>query len=87
MIKFIHIRQANTAKGGTTIAYRFNAETRIAEFVVGKCNSNETYCKRIGRAVTGGRLNKGKRVQQTFIPEGHGVADIVARTVLDVVRA
>lgn len=80
MSKFIHIRVPNSQKGGTTVAYDFDKATRIVHFVIGKCNSNETYCKRIGRAVTGGRLAKGKRVQELLVPENAGVADTIVRS-------
>lgn len=74
MIKFIHIRTG--LKGGTTIGYSFDGVGNRVVYAVAKCNANENYNKKIGRAVTTGRLNKG-RGQIVNIPEGEKITDFI----------
>ena len=79
--KFIHIRarRANGSvleKGGTTVAYDFNPETRIAHFAVAYCSKRDNYCKRIGRDVASGRL-KWPPADKVHIPEGQSVASTI----------
>lgn len=83
MTKFVHIRHYTWdgkvyAKGGHTIAYNFDPETRQAVYTEAKCNDRDHYNKKIGRAITGGRLAKhgGTQVQ---VPEDQRVADFIVR--------
>ena len=61
-VKFMHLRQEDelgnlSATGGLTVAY---AETEIGvEWVYSLCNPHDHYCKKVGRAITLGRLKKG----------------------------
>jgi len=60
-VKFIHLRAGImdvSPFGGTTIAYEYNPETCDLRYAVAKCNPKEHYCKRVGRMVSTGRLNK-----------------------------
>ena len=80
-VKFIHIRRGIGAgmqeKGGTTIAYSFNPESRQAAYAVAHCSSKDNYCKKIGRDVATGRLLNNKGGQVT-VPEGESVANFIA---------
>ena len=65
-VKFMHLRQEDeeenlSAKGGLTIAY---AESEHGvEWAYAICNSHDHYCKKIGRAISLGRLKKGAGFQ------------------------
>lgn len=81
MTKFIHLRKGTlfgelSPKGGATIAYDFDPETRVVAFVAAQCSRDAHYNKKVGRAVSGGRLRKygGEKLN---VPEGSSVADTV----------
>ena len=84
--KFIHIRSYRVngpllehvinERGGTTIAYDFNPETRMASFAVAHCSKKDNYCKAIGRAIAGGRL-KSVIYRFVHVPEGESVAQTI----------
>src|ERR1700731_667897 len=57
-IRFIHIRQPNSQKGGKTFAYV--ATKDLVEFAMAECSSRDNYCRKTGRAIATGRLNAGK---------------------------
>lgn len=81
MTKFIHIRRGIGAglqeKGGATIAYEFNPDTRQAQYAVAKCSTRDNYCKKIGRDIAQGRLLNRVPVV-LYIPEGETVAGFIA---------
>lgn len=76
MTKFAHFRDRDFAyvggplklKGGCTAAY-FEADG-VVTFSVARCNDNENFNRKIGRAVAEGRLLKGKQVQTVTLAEG-----------------
>lgn len=83
MTKFVHVRNFEwdgrlSPRGGVTIAYNFDPETRQASYYSAKCNDKDHYNKKIGRRITAGRLSKygGTTLQ---VPEGQKVADFVTR--------
>jgi hypothetical protein len=69
MCKFLHIRNTEagqvTGKGGLTVAYS-QAEGNLY-YAVARCSSRENFCRKIGRAVSRGRLAEGKG---TVLPIG-----------------
>lgn len=76
MTKFIHIRTG--LKGGITIGYNFDPLTRVVRYAVARCNSKENYNKKIGRAVTTGRL--GAYHDRAFtIAENERIVDAIIR--------
>lgn len=86
MTKFIHIRRSSllgelSPMGGLTVAYDFDPEARVVAFTTAKCNDREHYNKKVGRAVTEGRLSKygGEKLN---VPEGEHVTDIVLTHIL-----
>lgn len=66
MCRFAHFREINrgeiATKGGTTIAYDFS-DTEI-KYGVAECSRRDNYCRKIGRAIAGGRLEQHPRTIQ-----------------------
>jgi len=82
MTKFVHVRNytwdgAVHPTGGHTIAYEYNPDTRVAAYAVAHCSPKDHYNKKIGRAVSSGRL--GKSAATCNVPEGAHVADAITR--------
>lgn len=67
--RFVHIRTANNK--GTTVAYRFNDEANVIEYATSKVGKKDQFNRRIGRAVTTGRLNAAQTnvVPYTAFPD------------------
>ena len=69
-IKYIHLRKLDSdgkplTKGGATIAYRssphpFQHEETLVEYVVAYCSDKDNFSKKIGRHISGGRLDRYK---------------------------
>jgi hypothetical protein len=60
--RFVHI-QDNNLKRRVTAAFRYNDERQIIEFSLAQCSKKDTFCKRIGRTVSHGRLNSNHDVR------------------------
>jgi glycerol-3-phosphate dehydrogenase len=61
-VNFIHIRERDaqgriSTHGGFTIAYRQTAPDEVV-LATAMCNEKDNFCRRIGRAIAGGRLAK-----------------------------
>lgn len=59
-MKFVHIRQFNIegdveGKGGTTVAYEFQA-AGVVKFAVAKCRDTDNFCKATGRVKAAGKM-------------------------------
>ncbi|MDE3023598.1 MAG: hypothetical protein KGI54_17430 [Pseudomonadota bacterium] len=82
-IYFMHFRQ-ETHKGGFTVAYRKVPDDgyhlpRI-EFTIARCHEGENFNRRIGRAVSSGRLLKGKDVITIRdVGEKEDIRDMICR--------
>ena len=79
MIKFIHIRTG--LKGGITIGYKLELTPhfRRVTYAVARCNSKENYNKKIGRAVTTGRLHAGHTRVFAVADNNEKIVDIIIR--------
>ena len=58
-VRFIHINHPSL-KRRTTAAFRYEDNKKVIEFSVAECSKKDTYCKRIGRTVSFGRLTSHK---------------------------
>lgn len=74
-VRYIHVRDHKTGKtgevtvvsnGGATIGYMQNGEKVI--YTVSRCNEKDVFCRRVGRAITRGRLLAGKQVKLMEAP-------------------
>lgn len=75
-VSYIHVRDHKTDKGGNktvvsnggaTIGYMVDG-TKVA-FTVARCNEKDVFCRRVGRAITRGRLLADKNVSLIEVPE------------------
>lgn len=57
-IYFAHIREG--FKRPLTIAYMKSNNSNSIRFAVAQCSKRDQFCKKTGRAVSGGRLEAGK---------------------------
>jgi hypothetical protein len=91
MIKFAHFRnlqdtwggQEVSIKGGYTACYeevQTSETARTLAFTLAKCNNHENFNKKIGRAVSEGRLKAGKGVQTLQLEEGQSAYDAILET-------
>ena len=55
--QFMHYRSANGTKGGATVAILPDAVTKTALFAISRCGPHDIFNKKIGRAVSSGRIN------------------------------
>lgn len=55
------------SNGGATIGYV--RDGNIVLFTIARCNKKDTFCRRIGRAITRGRLLLGKNVAKIEVPD------------------
>ena len=55
--QFMHYRSANGTKGGATVAILPDAATKTALFAISRCGPHDIFNKKIGRAVSSGRIN------------------------------
>ena len=59
--RFVHIRTPNNK--GTTVGYRFNDAEQVIEYATSRVHkTKDQFNRRIGRAVTTGRLDSGRQV-------------------------
>ncbi len=66
-IKFFHVRPyGKPSNGGTTVAMELDANGCVIAYAESHCHSNDNFCKHIGRAKAGGRLNS-PRFRQEFL--------------------
>lgn len=59
--RFIHIttnKESLNLKRPMTIAYRYNDERQTIQFSIAECSKRDIFCKRVGRMVSYGRLDK-----------------------------
>ena len=67
MTRFLHVRNiedsetgTHACKGGATVAY--DVVDGVVQFAVAICSTRDNFCRRIGRAVSEGRLKDGHKV-------------------------
>lgn len=90
-ISYIHIRDHAEVKnketglvektvvsnGGATIGYIVDGDTVM--YAVAKCKVPDVFCRRIGRAITRGRIATGRNVSFVYIPKDAYRGEIRAR--------
>lgn len=81
MCKFIHLRNAhNMSRGGMTIAFDTIPQpdgSLVVEAALAICSTRDNFNRRLGRAISEGRLRKGVAIRMTAPPEV-SISDVVA---------
>lgn len=86
--RFVHIQDA-ALKRRVTAAFRYNDKNQTIEFSLAQCSKKDTFCKRIGRTVSHGRLTSDHHVRIIPYESLHGetgfkaVTETVVRRVLE----
>lgn len=55
--RFVHIRNAN--QKGYTAAYEFDDDNKCINYALAKCGKKDSFNRKVGRAVSYGRLRNG----------------------------
>ena len=75
-IQFIHLRDKSSCKGGITVAFEYDDESKVvSKAAIARCHEKDNYNKKIGRIKAAGRLNSprlcvysdGVKTKQDFI--------------------
>lgn len=77
-IQFLHIRPRHLdgtfmTKGGTTYAFTQNDDGSFS-VAEARCHWNDNFCRRIGRAISSGRLKAGKGVMHVPAHDGEVIS-------------
>lgn len=68
-VEFLHLRDKTQCKGGITVAFEYDPETKsVTRYALSRCSDNDNYNKSIGRAISGGRLKSDKSSIDVDIP-------------------
>lgn len=57
-LKYLHLRSTENPNIAVTIGYLFDRENKQVHYQVARCSHGDSFCKRIGRAIAGGRYAK-----------------------------
>ena len=85
--RFVHI-QDPSLKRRVTAAFRYNDEEQLVHFSVAQCSKKDTFCKRIGRTVSHGRLLGGASYTITYnqLGENRGFKAVTNAVVMRVLE-
>lgn len=64
MPKFVHLRNLDKNRGGITIAYSVDEDTKVVYYAIARCNPKDNFCRRTGRVKAAGRLLSPKHVRE-----------------------
>jgi hypothetical protein len=94
-VRFIHLRDhdphgAILAHGGATIAFEVVPGEDVGDkdvfFSWAECHYRDNFCRRVGRAKAGGKLNSPRYARHTRIPEGQDIREALIREYYDAKR-
>jgi len=91
----MHYRSANGTKGGATVAILSDAVTNTALFAISRCGPQDIFNKKIGRAVSSGRIKAfvqgrgtvAEHINQVTFDDPADLKAIVDATVADTMEA
>jgi hypothetical protein len=83
-MRYLHIRNHNfdqsfDTKGGITVGYEINSlvEPHQLQMATAYCNPADNYCRRIGRLIVEGRMNKGMYVTIDIPPNVKSIQELI----------
>ncbi len=56
-LTFLHNHDKTSSRGGKTVALELNDKREVVAVAIAHCHEKDNFCRAIGRAKAGGRLN------------------------------